>query len=230
MDRNYEGHTEHASVCPSRSSGPPVLRSSLYLHTAGSSNPTTHTEYPRSPYCFASATRAATDAELAANLDRLADEALRGGTTALETKTGYGLTVADELRSARIARRRADSVTFLGAHLVPAGARADDYVGLVAGEMLEAVAPLVDRPDRADDDSECSRVQKRDGPEIDDQLVLAGNPHECGSQIRRRVRVELAGGADDGGAVLSFDLDPMHCRGAKHARACTRRFRCARPC
>lgn len=93
------------------------------------------------------ATRAATDAELAANLDRLADEALRGGTTALETKTGYGLTVADELRSARIARRRADSVTFLGAHLVPAGARADDYVDLVAGEMLEAVAPLVDAVD-----------------------------------------------------------------------------------
>lgn len=93
------------------------------------------------------ATRAASDEELAANLDRLADEALRGGTTALETKTGYGLTVADELRSARIAAGRADSVTFLGAHLVPAGAEADGYVDLVAGAMLEAVAPLVDAVD-----------------------------------------------------------------------------------
>ena len=93
------------------------------------------------------ATRAATDAELAANLDRLVDEALRGGTTALETKTGYGLTVADELRSARIAGGRADSVTFLGAHLVPEGAHADAYVDLVAGEMLAAVAPLVDAVD-----------------------------------------------------------------------------------
>ncbi|WP_425843941.1 imidazolonepropionase [Agrococcus sp. TSP3-2-1] len=93
------------------------------------------------------ATRAASDAELAANLDRLADEALRGGTTALEVKTGYGLTVADEARSARIARGRADAVTFLGAHLVPDGAEADGYVDLVAGEMLEAVAPLVDAVD-----------------------------------------------------------------------------------
>ncbi|QUW17665.1 imidazolonepropionase [Agrococcus sp. Marseille-Q4369] len=93
------------------------------------------------------ATRAASDAELAATLDRLADEALRGGTTALEVKTGYGLTVADEARSARIARGRADAVTFLGAHLVPDGADADGYVDLVAREMLEAVAPLVDAVD-----------------------------------------------------------------------------------
>ncbi|MET4098355.1 imidazolonepropionase [Agrococcus sp. UYP10] len=94
------------------------------------------------------ATRAATDAELAANLDRLADEALRGGTTALETKTGYGLTVADELRSARIAAGRADSVTFLGAHLVPAEVSDDEaYVDLVVGDMLAAVAPHVDAVD-----------------------------------------------------------------------------------
>lgn len=94
------------------------------------------------------ATRAATDAELAANLDRLVDEALRGGTTALETKTGYGLTVADELRSARIATGRADSVTFLGAHLVPAEASDDEaYVDLVVGDMLAAVAQHVDAVD-----------------------------------------------------------------------------------
>ncbi|MFA4841522.1 MAG: imidazolonepropionase, partial [Agrococcus sp.] len=98
------------------------------------------------------ATRAASDAELAANLDRLADEALRGGTTALETKTGYGLTIADELRGARIAAGRADAVTFLGAHLVPPGwsdegADADAYVDLVAGDMLAAVAPHVDAVD-----------------------------------------------------------------------------------
>ena len=93
------------------------------------------------------ATRAASDAELAATLDRLADEALRGGTTALEVKTGYGLTIADEARSARIARGRADAVTFLGAHLVPDGTDADGYADLVAGEMLEAVAPLVDAVD-----------------------------------------------------------------------------------
>src|SRR5690606_30188141 len=62
------------------------------------------------------ATRAASDAELAANLERLTAEGRRGGTTTFETKTGYGLTVADELRSARIAGQHADAVTFLGAH------------------------------------------------------------------------------------------------------------------
>ncbi|GIG60750.1 imidazolonepropionase [Longispora fulva] len=90
------------------------------------------------------ATRAATDEELAANLARHVAEALAGGTTCLETKTGYGLNVPDELRSAQvIAASGVDEGTFLGAHLVPAGSTADDYVKLVAGEMLDAVAPYV---------------------------------------------------------------------------------------
>jgi imidazolonepropionase len=89
------------------------------------------------------ATRAATDEQLAEVLRRHALEALAQGTTYLETKTGYGLTVVDELRSATIAGLHADAVTFLGAHLVPAGWRADDYVDLVCGEMLDAVAPHV---------------------------------------------------------------------------------------
>lgn len=93
------------------------------------------------------ATRAATDAELQARYDRLVDEMLRGGTTAFETKTGYGLTIADEARSARIARSRADAVTFLGAHLVPDGRDADGYLDEVVGPMLDAVRPHVDAID-----------------------------------------------------------------------------------
>ncbi|MEU0464832.1 imidazolonepropionase [Amycolatopsis sp. NPDC006131] len=89
------------------------------------------------------ATRAATDAELTANLRRHVSEAVRQGTTCLETKTGYGLTVADEVRAARIAAAVADEVTFLGAHLVPPGADAESYVDLVCGEMLDAVAGSV---------------------------------------------------------------------------------------
>ncbi|AIJ21248.1 imidazolonepropionase [Amycolatopsis methanolica] len=89
------------------------------------------------------ATRAATDAELTANLRRHVSEAVRQGTTCLETKTGYGLTVADEVRAARIAAAVADEVTFLGAHLVPPGADAASYVDLVCGEMLDAVAGSV---------------------------------------------------------------------------------------
>ncbi|WP_405447690.1 imidazolonepropionase [Streptomyces erythrochromogenes] len=89
------------------------------------------------------ATRAATDAELEANLVRHLDEARRQGTTTFETKSGYGLTVADEARALRIAAAHTDEVTYLGAHIVspdyaedPAG-----YVDLVTGEMLAACAP-----------------------------------------------------------------------------------------
>nr|WP_223160020.1 imidazolonepropionase [Leucobacter sp. cx-169] len=93
------------------------------------------------------ATRAASDAELEANLVRLVGEAQRGGTTTLETKTGYGLTVEDEVRSARIAGRHVDAVTFLGAHLVPAGADPAAYLELVTGDMLDAIAPHVSAVD-----------------------------------------------------------------------------------
>jgi imidazolonepropionase len=89
------------------------------------------------------ATRAATDDELRAGLRRHVAEAVAQGTTYLETKTGYGLTVEDEVRSARLAAEVADEVTFLGAHLVPPGADAQSYVDLVTGEMLDAVAPYV---------------------------------------------------------------------------------------
>ncbi|MFT4233249.1 MAG: imidazolonepropionase [Leucobacter sp.] len=87
------------------------------------------------------ATRAASDEALARNLARLVSEARRGGTTAMETKTGYGLTVADEVRAARLAGEHVDAVTFLGAHVVPAGEDPDAYLDLVTGPMLEAVAP-----------------------------------------------------------------------------------------
>ncbi|HEY3609527.1 MAG TPA: imidazolonepropionase [Pseudonocardiaceae bacterium] len=89
------------------------------------------------------ATRAATDTQLASTLRRHVAEAAAQGTTYLETKTGYGLTVADEVRAAKLAAEHADEVTFLGAHLVPDGMAADEYVDLVRGPMLDAVAPHV---------------------------------------------------------------------------------------
>ena len=71
-------------------------------------------------------------------------EARRGGTTTIEIKSGYGLNVADEVRSLEVASRFTTETTYLGAHLVPTEfeGRADDYVDLVCGEMLEAAAPL----------------------------------------------------------------------------------------
>ncbi|MCY9784633.1 imidazolonepropionase [Nocardiopsis sp. EMB25] len=89
------------------------------------------------------ATRDASDAELLAGARRLVREARAQGTTTLEVKSGYGLTVADEERSLAVAGRVTDEVTFLGAHVV-APEYADDpqgYVDLVTGPMLEACAP-----------------------------------------------------------------------------------------
>ncbi|MGK5738652.1 imidazolonepropionase [Micromonospora sp. URMC 103] len=89
------------------------------------------------------ATRAASDDELRATVRRLRGEALRQGTTTIEIKSGYGLTVADEARSLRIAAEFSEDTTFLGAHVVPAeyADRPDDYVGMVCGPMLAAAAP-----------------------------------------------------------------------------------------
>ncbi|WSR40761.1 imidazolonepropionase [Kitasatospora purpeofusca] len=89
------------------------------------------------------ATRAAADAELDANLARLVREALRQGTTLVECKSGYGLTVEDESRALRIASSYTPETTYLGAHVV-APEFADDpagYVDLVTGPMLDACAP-----------------------------------------------------------------------------------------
>jgi imidazolonepropionase len=86
-------------------------------------------------------TREATDAQLAATAQRLVAEARAQGTTTIEIKSGYGLTVDDEERSVRIARALTPEVTFLGAHVVPEGIDRDAYVDLVCGEMLDACAP-----------------------------------------------------------------------------------------
>ena len=88
------------------------------------------------------ATRAASDEALTANLLRLIGEMRRQGTTTVEVKSGYGLTVADEARALAIASRVVEDVTFLGAHVVPPEHDADPaaYVELVTGAMLEACA------------------------------------------------------------------------------------------
>jgi len=89
------------------------------------------------------ATRAASDDDLARNVARLVDEMRRQGTTTVEIKSGYGLTIADEARSLEVAARFTAETTFLGAHVVPPEYDGDPagYVDLVTGPMLEAAAP-----------------------------------------------------------------------------------------
>jgi imidazolonepropionase len=89
------------------------------------------------------ATRAASDAHLLANATALRAEARRAGSTTIEIKSGYGLTVSDEARTLAVARQLTSETTFLGAHVVPPEfeGRADDYVSLVCNEMLATCAP-----------------------------------------------------------------------------------------
>ncbi|MGD0926169.1 MAG: amidohydrolase family protein [Streptosporangiaceae bacterium] len=89
------------------------------------------------------ATRAAPDEVLRANLARLAREMVAQGTTTLECKSGYGLTVPDEARSVALAAEVTPEVTFLGAHVVPPEYQGDraGYLDLVCGPMLKACAP-----------------------------------------------------------------------------------------
>jgi len=87
------------------------------------------------------ATRAASDDQLRTRLRGLVAEMRAQGTTTVEIKGGYGLTVDDEARALRLAAEVTPETTFLGAHVVPAGADRADYLALVTGPMLAACAP-----------------------------------------------------------------------------------------
>ena len=87
------------------------------------------------------ATRAASDEQLLASVRGLVAEMRGQGTTTVEVKSGYGLTVRDEERSLRLARQVTEETTFLGAHVVPAGCDRAAYLDLVTGPMLAACAP-----------------------------------------------------------------------------------------
>jgi len=91
-------------------------------------------------------TRAASEADLLAQARKRANWFLRCGTTTVETKSGYGLTVEDELKILRVVRQLQEQVplqivpTFLGAHAVPRAMSVQEYVELVIHEMLPRVA------------------------------------------------------------------------------------------
>ncbi len=89
------------------------------------------------------ATRAASAAELRGLAAARLAEARAAGIGTIEVKSGYGLDLDTERRLCELAAELTDEVTFMGAHAVPEEfeGRADDYVALVCGEMLEACAP-----------------------------------------------------------------------------------------
>ncbi|WP_026129361.1 imidazolonepropionase [Nocardiopsis prasina] len=160
------------------------------------------------------ATRAASDAELLAGARRFVREAHAQGTTTLEVKSGYGLTVEDELRSLEVAGRVTDEVTFLGAHVV-APEYADDpaaYVDLVTGPMLDACAPHARWVDvfceRGAFDEEASRRVLTAGMERGLLPRVHGN--QLGEGPGVRLAVELGAASVDHCTYLSGeDVDAL---------------------
>lgn len=155
------------------------------------------------------ATTAATDAELRARLEGFIDELLAQGTTTVEIKSGYGLSVGEEERLVRLASKVTDEVTFLGAHVVPSGfdGRADDYVDLVTGPMLSVCAPHSRWIDVFCEDGAFSVEQARRvleaGREAGLGLRLHANQLGPGGGVR--LAVELGAASVDHCAFLTDD-------------------------
>jgi imidazolonepropionase len=91
-------------------------------------------------------TRAASEVDLFEEAKKHVNWFLKCGTTTVEAKSGYGLTLDDELKILRVVQRLNEQTpleivpTFLGAHAIPRGMRAKEYVDLVVDEMLPRVA------------------------------------------------------------------------------------------
>ena len=91
-------------------------------------------------------TRATDEVDLTAQAKKHAQWFLQCGTTTVEAKSGYGLTLDDELKILRVIQRMNGETslecvpTFLGAHAVPRDQSAEPYIDLVIEEMLPRVA------------------------------------------------------------------------------------------
>ncbi|ERS58154.1 imidazolonepropionase [Corynebacterium sp. KPL1818] len=130
----------------------------------------------------------------AERLDKLVAERVaagrRGGTTTFETKTGYGLNTDSEVEAARVASQHVDDVTFLGAHLVPPGADAEDYLDEVVGSMLDGVAEYVQWIDVFCERGAFNEEQSRRVLEAGKKLGLGLRVH--GNQLGEGPGVSLA--------------------------------------
>ncbi len=143
----------------------------------------------------------------------LLDEMLGHGSTALELKTGYGLSVEQELRAARLARRLADeavqtcTVTLLAAHAVPAGMAREDWVRAACTELIPEVAGggLADAVDVYVEDIAFS---------LDDLEVIAAAASDAGLALR--VHADQLG--DSGAAAAAARLGA---RSADHLNHCS---------
>jgi imidazolonepropionase len=149
------------------------------------------------------ATRAASEDELYAIAKKRASWFLRNGTTTVEAKSGYGLTLEDELKILRVIQRVGKETpletvpTFLGAHAVPAEFREDraGYISLIIEEML----PRIAREKLAE---YCDIFCERDYFDVEDARRILTAAKQHGLKLRMHVD-QLTNG---GGAKLAAEL------------------------
>jgi imidazolonepropionase len=155
------------------------------------------------------ATRAASEDELRRLAHARQAEAVRAGITHLEIKSGYGLEPEAERRSCAVAAELTDDVTFLGAHAVPSeyDGRADEYVQLVCGEMLDACRPYARWIDvfckEGGFDADQSRAVLEAGRDAGLGLRVHGNQLGFGPGVR--LAVEMGAASVDHCTYLSDD-------------------------
>ena len=144
------------------------------------------------------ATRAAGRDALRTGLARRLEEAHRAGTTTVEIKSGYGLSVESEAATTSLAAEVTPESTFMGAHVVPSEylGRTDEYVDLVCGPMLEAVRPHVRWIDafceRGAFDADQSRAVLEAGRAAGLGLRLHANQLDYGPGVRLGVEMGCA--------------------------------------
>jgi imidazolonepropionase len=155
------------------------------------------------------ATRAASDDELRSLARARRAEAVRAGISHLEIKSGYGLEPETERRSCAVAAELTDDVTFLGAHAVPSEyhGRADEYVELVCGEMLDGCRSYARWIDvfceEGAFDEEQSRTVLQAGRDAGLGLRVHGNQLGLGPGVR--LAVEMGAASVDHCTYLSDD-------------------------
>jgi imidazolonepropionase len=156
-------------------------------------------------------TRAASEDELFCAASRYAQWFLRGGTTTIEAKSGYGLMLEDELKMLRVIHRLGPLrtvPTFLGAHEIPDEYRSNrqEYIRLVIDEMLPAAKKLA---------GYCDIFVEPHVFPIDDarRILLAAKGH--GFKLRMHVdQLE-----NSGGAQLAAELDAVTADHLEHTGA-----------
>ena len=166
-------------------------------------------------------TRAAAEDALVETGRRRVEWFLRTGTTTVEAKSGYGLSVEDELKMLRVVRRlNAETPlrfvpTFLGAHETPdefRGRRAD-YVALIIDEMLPRVAG-----ERLAEFCDAFCEERVFGVEETRRILTAARAHGLGLRLHAD-QLSLSGGAQLAAELGAATADHLEYTDAAGIRA-----------